>query len=746
MVDTLNTDEDAFFNKYRPNMDEGEFFNKFNPNSLSSVQDRNFQGGPYNAPGSDSYWSGSSVGRILSAFGQGASESWGAHHDTALGGEFKWEAEHKDEDHSIVYGLHTSWGRPLAAAIDTIARPFYAIGGGVSEALGASGEELGKAAETVEETSKRNGPNLTIDTPWQQVNINPGTLLSAPLRYGEEYLKDLSSGAGMESHVPDMTQRIFEARARGVIGEGEKGFYGTVKPTPEQIQARITAASDAGYGPETVEQWMSTKHVPDTKEIARMVDPDTFKELDRLQELKENLQLSIQQELTKAREETQRLVEQQGIAETPPKPEPLIVSRRAPDGTITYGKPGELHSDLFNSDRAYELATDDQMGFSEYEGGKFLSRKEAFDLIKDREASVVSRRGYPEEALEANSYFTERAKEPETQIKELKPSPALKKTIAGVQELQERLVDTQGKLTDILSDTRSAELRGQELLESQSPEGNAFRDLIQSHALEKAIQELQESPVHAQLQRQIWEAKKAEAEKKAELAPKIQKAYTDTGKIQDVKTPSDKAESQPGSPLNKTPSASQQILEADGPRKLEGVVEGPEKESAINRKLEAENIDKGLEENTGKDTGYSTITHESQGEKALDYAESNWQAALEVAMGDRQAPSGVYPEAVLAAVKRIAEIKGDVETTQALARTRLGREGSIMGQRIGLLRNLYDALDPSAIIQHIQNAWENKGKSEMEKTMSEIKRSQEEATARFSEDYKTFLKSIECEN
>lgn len=632
MADPINQDEDAFFNKYHPNVSEDDFFTKYDP--LKAKQGEFFNQGPYSGKESDSYFSGSSVGRILSAFGQDASNSWGAYPDTALKNEFKWEGEHKDEDHSISYGLHTAWARPLAAAIDavsTIPRGAFALGSGVAEATGQLSHELNTAGEEINQANA--GRTLSIDTPWQQINLSPGTLLTAPLGYGEEVAKGISGGAGLEGHYnySDLGQRIFEARAKGIIGEGERGFYNTSKPTPEQMEARNTAAAQAGYGPETVEQWQAVRTVPTTRELARQIDPDLFSEVDRLQEEKDALQASIQNELIKAREETEKLAAQQGV---------------------------------------------------EVEG--------------------------------------------------IKPSPALKKTLSGVQELQKRALETDASLRDTIEPQRAAEDRSEELLTSQSPEGDAYRNKIQADALEAAVNAIPAD------QESYWAWKRIAADKMAENQSKIDKAYKDAHGLQDDGKPkTTDTKSEPGSPLTKTPSAAQQILETDGPRTV-----SPNKETGTANQIEIEAAEKGLASYLPDKAMFESM--KGQIPKALEFVKANYEQAKRIISGIAKPPEDLHPAAILNALKQEVFARGDTEAIPDLARSKYNRQVSEAGQTLGMVRGMFDDLDPDKILQHIEDSWKEKNKTDIDKTLAEIQKSQKEATEKFSADYESFLNIIEC--
>lgn len=77
------------------------------------------------------------------------------------------------------------------------------------------------------------------------------------------------------------------ARARGLIGEGEQGYFNTKTPTPADLAARAKAADLAGVPKEEIAR--PPRKTIDVNELAREVDPDTFKEWDRLTQLRDKL-------------------------------------------------------------------------------------------------------------------------------------------------------------------------------------------------------------------------------------------------------------------------------------------------------------------------------------------------------------------------------------------------------------------------------------------------------------------------
>ena len=67
----------------------------------------------------------------------------------------------------------------------------------------------------------------------------------------------------------------------------------------------------------------------------------------------------------------------------------LVAARKMPDGSIRYGKSGEIHADLFRPGENLYGFNDINMGFA-LPGGRFLTREQALEAVK---------RGTPEVAI-----------------------------------------------------------------------------------------------------------------------------------------------------------------------------------------------------------------------------------------------------------------------------------------------------------------------------------------------------------
>lgn len=114
---------------------------------------------------------------------------------------------------------------------------------------------------------------------------------------------------------------------------------------------------------------------------------------------------------------------------------------------------------------------------------------------------------------------------------------------------------------------------------------------------------------------------------------------------------------------------------------------GEEKIRGSARSLESRAIEEGIADTLGEELPrYKTINLQDQADKAMDMVDNNYQDAYKIAMGDKQSPEGLLPEAVFKAVEHDALAKGDVQTLMDLAnRSRLIGQHTLMGQRLRVL-------------------------------------------------------------
>jgi len=260
-------------------------------------------------------------GRILSAFGQGASDEWGASSLNIEGDLKNWMNKTgvlKDfvQNHQQLSKFYNeAFLRPWAAIANTTGNVLKAGLAGV----GAAGEQ---AAGELEKEGQSIVKSNYIPS-W-----SPEKLIGYGLAGSGEMLSGTLHGFLPEILPSGVEADILSARSSGTIGEGEEGFFGVRNPTPEQQQARYEAGTSAGTNPpwplnkawemskalqeateadqfgnlrressqrikEQQEAENNKTYLPDVDTLARQVDPDTFDKWDRLQQIQDNLRTSI---------------------------------------------------------------------------------------------------------------------------------------------------------------------------------------------------------------------------------------------------------------------------------------------------------------------------------------------------------------------------------------------------------------------------------------------------------------------
>ena len=170
------------------------------------------------------------------------------------------------------------------------------------------------------------------------------------------------------------------------------------------------------------------------------------------------------------------------------------------------------------------------------------------------------------------------------------------------------------------------------------------------------------------------EETKQAAPKPTEISDKVDKA--------------EKATAPPGGPLK--------AVVGTGETKTRALAEG----------VEAKAIEEKLTSTFGDLPEYKAVSMADQAEKAAALLDKDYEGAKAVAMGQKRAPAGVFPESVFVAVEKRALAEGDVDTLYKLATgSRLSTEATTMGQRIRTLGER-DQASPIGAIQEVQQARE----------------------------------------
>lgn len=287
------------------------------------------------------------------------------------------------------------------------------------------------------------------------------------------------------------------------------------------------------------------------------------------------------------------------------------------------------------------------------------------------------------------------------------------------------------KLRDLIPAQVTARQTTEEMLNSQSKEGSAFRDYIQAQRLEAAIKaediapEIADAKAHAEL---LVPGPKERAEtlkKQAKEKEKLQKLE------ETVTNPEGSTV-----PEGQVAVESSQVLQA-----IPGT--GETKVRGLAANIEASAVERGLAESFGDLPTYQVVKDSDQAAKIADLMNTDLEKAKRIALGDEAAPQGIIPEFVLDAVERHAAATGDGQLILDLGtKSKLLEQGTTMGQRIHAL-GARQAMEDNPV-KMIQSAAAARRET-IKKTADTIKQSIDESIDKFKSDWDAFVKSIECD-
>src|SRR6185312_1756926 len=328
--------------------------------SLAAMSDKDLQDAYYKSvqqqtlmagPTWDEYSKETPLGRVLQAFGQGASEGWGVGN---LG--LSPETEEGLKRAGIFPDVQKGQGgwvrafneaviRPAGVLFDAVNRSGSALLGGVRGALNEAGQEAGiQYLGDVTQIPQAFAGSI----PAAGVAGEAEAAVSAPAR---ESFAPGSLGYSTQFRV-DLPQ----AHSLHVIGSGESGWKGTVeaKPPPESL------IRDAVHAQQDVEPAIGEEVPPptpakpaDIHEAARQIAPDVFREYDGLSGQRDLLR----QRLTDAQEH----VRQNAESQAPHAAEIADLQRRMQDTTPRLAKKYEARlADLLPEHDAF-LADESKM-------------------------------------------------------------------------------------------------------------------------------------------------------------------------------------------------------------------------------------------------------------------------------------------------------------------------------------------------------------------------------------------------
>jgi hypothetical protein len=178
---------------------------------------------------------------------------------------------------------------------------------------------------------------------------------------------------------------------------------------------------------------------------------------------------------------------------------------------------------------------------------------------------------------------------------------------------------------------------------------------------------------------------------------------------------------------------------------------GTVKTPGVARKIETSAIEKGMTEGFGDLPEFTSTTRDYQIKGALKLVNEDYDTAKSIALGQTKAPGDLLPNVIFDAVRRKAEIEGDLDTIRDLARSPVTVQTSLAAQHLGMTGK-FDEESPTALIQLVQNAreqvWSKKTNKAFEKERDSIanyiSNKMDQAIAN-KDAWVDFIKSIECD-
>lgn len=259
--------------------------------------------GPFTGEFWDHEFSSGALGSVMKNLGQGIGGLWGEETD--------WSKQQKADlqkhgllsdftttNRSIKQVIGDTFVRPAIGMIDTEMRTPGALVRGSSEVLNDVAGSLGGIGQEIESS-----PNLSPGLDLRPAIAFPFKLAAEGAGYlsaggGGEFGMNFE-GAGLDAHSGQGPQQIpvarmdpgvtATARAAGVVGEGERGFYDATPVSEENLKARSEAAQEAGVQP------MPPARQKTLDEIAPQVAPETFNEYHYLQEKRADLEAAFKE-------------------------------------------------------------------------------------------------------------------------------------------------------------------------------------------------------------------------------------------------------------------------------------------------------------------------------------------------------------------------------------------------------------------------------------------------------------------
>lgn len=643
------------------------------------------------------------IRNVAAAFGTAFSAAYGDEPSEAEKASEQWLRktgifnDYSKHEETLRRTLNEAVIRPLILnSLDIGVRGLGGLLAAGAEATGQAGYELSKFSREA-----ANDPNNPLGV------FSPGALIAGATG---ELLKGAASGAGMEFAIP------MQARASGIIGEGERGFFNTKEISPVELQQRAEAAKQGGL----LETPPVKPPVTDVHEVARQVAPDAFNEFDTLKARADEIKRTIKEYKKTELENTPELVDK-------------TAKLMDPETYTKYEKLNEVKENLntsldyLHSTKLRELER--EIFSLEAKGGKDLQ-----NLGVNERSRLLS---FQESLLQLK-------------LKQLE-TPEIIST-------RQRIVDNDLALRDMIEPLGDLRRRAQEALEAPDAEGKMFRDMVR--------RKTEIEPLHNELidlnykLNDLIPKVKAAYDHADSLIPEAERAKVVSTTEAPITVPTKHIEGViSGTPetivshddaLTVSSEGTLKAEQAEGVlRNIEGT--GPTRTHGVASTVEARAIEKGLIEDLGDLPEYKQADFKEQAVKAIELVTKDYGAALEMMAGNKATPKDILPGAILRVLTEEATIRGDLDAIRTLANSSfLNERYTAMGREIGILGYM-DRTGPVEVIKNVENARRKAAEKSrpLEESKGEIIKELKEVIKKVptpsKATWETFIKSIECD-
>jgi hypothetical protein len=198
-------------------------------------------------------------------------------------------------------------------------------------------------------------------------------------------------------------------------------------------------------------------------------------------------------------------------------------------------------------------------------------------------------------------------------------------------------------------------------------------------------------------------------------------------------------------PIPPTPKS----MPAGALRPIDGI--GDTKTRGLSQGVEAKAISAKLTDLFGDLPQYKQMDVADQGARAIDLFQKDPEAAKQIAYGAKAPPKGLTPESVFIAVENDAIERGDAQTLNELAKSRLTSEATTMGQRLRMLAER-NPENPTEAIRAVQAAREQAAQAKSggkninvlrDKVADDVTNEIKKVSTR-PRDWNSFVESITC--